>query len=81
MEEKEVKKLPYEELEKVARHLSNKCIELEQQLESCQVDNIFKRIDFLFKVVELKNTFSEEFYNRCVKELEELLTIKVETKE
>ena len=67
-EKKESKKLTYEELEKVAHQLS-------EQLQDTQLQNLFTRLSFLIEVVKLPTAFSKEFYDRCVKEVEQLLTI------
>ena len=40
-----------------------------------------KRLDYLFKVVELRNMFGTEFVNQCITELEESLTIKEPSEE
>lgn len=39
------------------------------------VDNMFKRLDYLFKVVENGDKFSIDFLNRCSEEIEALLTV------
>ena len=74
-EKKESKKLTYEELEKVAHQLSEQAQKLYQQLQDTQLQNLFTRLSFLIEVVKLPTAFSKEFYDRCVKEVEQLLTI------
>ena len=40
---------------------------------------MFKRLDYLFKVVELANTFKDpDFVNSCMDELKEALTVNEE---
>lgn len=71
MEEKVQNKLPYEELEKLANDLFVK-------LRMADLSNLFKRLDYLFKVVKYKESFSTEFVNNSIAEIEELLIIKKE---
>lgn len=77
-ENKEVKKLSYEELEKLANNLYAKCNELSTELQNSNMQNAFLRLDLLFKVVENKSAFSKEFVERCVSEIETMMTIKSE---
>lgn len=83
MEEKEVKasgseKLSYEQLENVAHQLSEQNRQLYAKLQELQVSNMFKRLDYLFKVVENTGVFSLEFHTKCVEEIESLMTIPEE---
>ena len=66
MEEKEVKapsseKLSYEELENVAHQLSEQNRQLYAKLQEVNISNMFKRLDYLFKVVENASMFDLEF--------------------
>lgn len=86
MEEKEVKapnpeKLSYEQLENVAHQLSEQNRQLYAKLQEMQVSNMFKRLDYLFKVVENTGVFSIDFHTRCVEEIESLMTIPEEKPE
>ena len=86
MEEKEVKapnpeKLSYEQLENVAHQLSEQNRQLYAKLQELQVDNMFKILDYLFKVVENTGVFSIDFHTRCVEEIESLMTIPEEPQE
>ena len=86
MEEKEVKapnseKLSYEQLENVAHQLSEQNRQLYAKLQEMQVDNMFKRLDYLFKVVENTGVFSIDFHTKCVEEIESLMTIPEEPQE
>lgn len=81
MEEKEVKKATYEELEvkvvecekEIAAYkgLNN---QLYQQLMSANIANLYKRLDYLFKVVENKETFDSDFTASCVEEIKQIMT-------
>lgn len=69
------KKLSYEELENIANQLSNQAKTMYDQLQKANLENMFKRIDFLFKVVENQLAFDDTFIEKCTKEIESLLTL------
>lgn len=77
-ENKETKKLSYEQLEQVANQLSEQTRKLYSKLQKSNMENVFKRLDYLFKVVENKDVFSKEFLDNCIKEIEEIITIPEE---
>ena len=88
MEEVDNNKLSYEELTNVANGLKEQnnflmkqCQQMEGKLrELVEVIN-FKRLDYLFKVVELGYEFDTKFVSQCISELEESLTIKEQSEE
>lgn len=70
------RKLTYEELENIAHQLNEQGKALTQRLREMDLANTFKRIDYLFKVLDTRGAiFSTEFIERCAKELETVLTI------
>ena len=74
-EVKQEKKLSYEELENVANNLY-------VRLQQADMANMFKRLDYLFKVVENVDNFPQEFTKHCVDEIVNIMTIPTEeTKE
>lgn len=74
-EVKQEKKLSYEELENIANNLY-------ARLQQADMANMFKRLDYLFKVVENINNFPQEFTKHCVEEIVNIMTISTEeTKE
>ena len=77
-ETKEVKKLSYEELEKVAHGLNNQCQTLYKELQNANMLNTFKRLDYLFKVVENINEFPQEFTKHCIEEVVNIMTVPEE---
>lgn len=83
MEEKEItnepNKLSYEQLEQAAMQLQQRLMMAENRLRG--IDFTSMRLTWLFKVIENKAVFSTEFLKKCVKEVEELLTIEEETPE
>lgn len=83
MEKTEAKqKLSYEELENVARQLSAQAQQLDEQnkqlrsmLSQANLTNLYKRLDYLFKVTQEENKYlSEAFREQCGKEIESLMT-------
>ena len=72
-EVKEQKKMSYEELETLVKNLY-------ARLQQVEIANMFRRVDYLFKVVENSHNFPQEFVDKCVAEIAEFLTVP-ETKE
>lgn len=68
-------KMSYEQLENIAHQLSNQAKQLYAKLQEANMVNMFKRLDYLFKVVENAHAFSEEFVAKCVAEIEDLMTV------
>lgn len=75
------KKLSYEELEKVAHQMSEQLRMAHAQLQQQHVESLYKRLDYLFKVVENSANFKLKFVNKCTVEIEGLLTIEEPPKE
>lgn len=79
----ERKKLSYEELEKVCGQLSAQAQQLKNQnqqlinaVRSANLENLYKRLDYLFKVIEENagnKYLSEEFKEQCGSEIELLM--------
>ena len=76
--ESENRKLSYEELNDMARQLSQQNQQLYAQLQRINMNNMFRRLDYLFEVVKNGAVFSPEFLDNCVQEIEESLTITEE---
>ena len=74
-------KMSYEQLENVAHQLSEQAKQLYAQLQAANMTNMFKRLDYLFKVVENGHAFSIDFLNKCIAEIEEHMTIPEEVEE
>lgn len=70
------KKLSYEELEKAANELLMQNQQLYTELQKANMANVFKRMDYLFKVVEFNTVFDTEFVNNCTAEIKDMMTIK-----
>lgn len=78
---KNAQKMSYEELEQVAAQLSQQAQQLYARLQQAEMSNMFKRLDLLFKVVKNAHAFNENFVAKCVKEIEEIMTIPEENQE
>ena len=68
-------KMSYEQLENIAHQLSDQAKQLYAKLQEANMVNMFKRLDYLFKVVENAHAFNEEFVAKCVSEIEDLMTV------
>ena len=68
-------KMSYEQLEQVAHQLSEQARQLYSQLQKSNMTNMFKRLDYLFKVVENGHIFKQNFFEKCIAEIEELMTV------
>lgn len=80
-EEMPKKKFTYEELENIAGNLSSQVQQLTARLQEANMFNVFKRLDYCFKVIENANAFNHDFVNTIVTEVEAAMTIKEEDKE
>ena len=78
MEEKNEKvqaeKPSYEQLEREVTGLRGMNNQLIMQLQQMNIGNLFKRLDYLFKVVEFREAFNSDFATKCVEEIEEHMT-------
>lgn len=78
MEEKNEKvqaeKPSYEQLEREVAGLKGMNNQLIMQLQQMSMGNLFKRLDYLFKVVEFREAFNADFATRCAEEIEGHMT-------
>lgn len=68
-------KMSYEQLENVAHQLSEQNRQLFNKLQELNMSNVFKRLDYLFKVIESGHMFNEDFLGKCIHEIEDLMTV------
>lgn len=73
--EERSQKMSYEQLENIAHQLSEQVRQLYAKLQEANTSNLFRRLDYLFKVVENAHMFNKDFEAKCLKEIEELMTI------
>ena len=71
-------KMSYEQLENIAHQLSEQAKQLYMKLQAANMSNMFKRLDYLFKVVENGHMFKQDFLEKCIAEIEELMTVSEE---
>lgn len=88
MEEKSTKKgftpaekPTYEQLEQQVESLKSMSNQLIAQIQQLNIGNLFKRLDYLFKVVENNKVFTPEFTKKCVEEIENYLTVPETSRE
>lgn len=74
-EVEENEKMSYEQLENVAHQLSEQVRQLYAKLQESNLENMFKRLDYLFKVIENAHAFNAEFISKCTSEIESLMTL------
>lgn len=68
-------KMSYEQLENVAHQLSEQNRQLFAKLQELNMTNMFKRLDYLFKVVENGHMFKQDFFEKCIAEIESLMIV------
>lgn len=73
-ENKEKKKLTYEQLNEIANQLMQENMKLKQKCQELYMADTIKRLEFLFKVVESTYPFDKEFRDTCAAEIKELMT-------
>lgn len=73
-ENKEKKKLTYEQLNEIANQLMQENTKLKQKCQELYIADTIKRLEFLFKVAESSYPFDKEFRDTCANEIKELMT-------
>lgn len=72
----EAKKYTYEELNNICNQLFQQNKNLVSQLQQLNMGNVFRRLDYLFKVVEYSSAFNDaEFVGSCIEEIKSLIAI------
>lgn len=79
MERVQAAKPSYEQLERDIAGLKSMNNQLIMQLQQMNMGNLFKRLDYLFKVLEVApklptNVLNPEFVTQCAKEIEMHMT-------
>lgn len=75
-------KLSYEQLNKICGELYQQNQELIKQVRQSNMSNMFRRLDYLFMVLQFENVIKDpEFINSCVEEIKSALTIPEEKDE
>lgn len=81
--QEQVRKFTYEQLEQIATNLSSQVQQLSVKLQESNMFNMFKRLDYCFKVLEVAQNqkidlLKEEFVKKCADEIQELMTVPEE---
>lgn len=74
----QVKPISHEELMHKLEEALTQNRYLREQMMRMASGEMIKRIEFLFKVLEMQENFSREFVNNCSLEIEDVLTLKEE---
>ena len=74
-------KMSYEKLEELARQLSEQNRMMSQKFHEMNLTNMFKRLDFLFRVIETPDMFDVDFVENCRQEIQDLIAIPEEEPE
>lgn len=73
------KQLSYEDLRNIAGQLQQQNLQLRRALDESNYSNMFKRLDYMFKVLEFAHMFNDKFVSKCASEIESLITVPEET--
>jgi len=68
-------KMSYEQLENIAHQFSDQNRQLHADLLKAQEVGFFKRLDYLFRVVDNPGAFNSTFWTNCRDEVETIMTI------
>ena len=68
-------KMTYEQLEGIAHQLSEQNVQLVRKLQEANMQNMFARLNYLFKVVEFGARFPKEFLEKSIAEIVSIMTI------
>lgn len=67
------------QLKELLTNVMNQNKQLIMQLQNEGLQNMFKRLDYLFRIVENSNkSFSDSFIEYCTNEIENMMTIQKE---
>ena len=75
------KELSYEALKNVAAQLQHQNEQMRNAIMKLDYTNTFKRLDYLFKVIEFSIQFPDDFITNCINEIVDMMTVKEEEKE
>lgn len=78
MEEKKTKELSLEEIKNIAGQLQQQNVQLRQALQRANYENLFRRLDYLFKVLDNAHMFDIDFVEECTTEIQESLRLPKE---
>lgn len=73
--QEETQKATYEQLENYVNQLSQQNMILKKRLNEFAEVSFYKKMEFLFKVLENKDSFTIDFVNSCASEIMEAMNI------
>jgi hypothetical protein len=73
--QEEPQKATYEQLENYVNQLSQQNMILKKKLSEFAEESFYKKMEFLFKVLENKDSFTIDFVNSCASEIMEAMNI------
>lgn len=73
--QEEPQKATYEQLENYVNQLSQQNMILKKRLNEFAEVSFYKKMEFLFKVLENKDSFTADFVNSCASEIMEAMNI------
>lgn len=79
--ENKQQKFTYEQLNDACNQLWQQNKQLVARNKELEAFAMNKRLDYLFKVLELSNQFSSDFVGNCAVEIEQAMTIPQDTEE
>lgn len=71
----------YEQLKYFVDQLATQNRALREQVMHLSNEASYKRMDYLFKVIEYNEMFSGDFISKCISEIQEALTIENDTED
>lgn len=74
-------KKTYEQLEAENMQIKQQAEAMYRQMQQMNMQNIFKRLDYLFEVVKERIAFPKDFVDRSTNEIVSLLTLPEEQKQ
>lgn len=78
---KRPEKMSYDQLESVAHQLSEQNRQMFAKIQELNMASVFKRLDYLFKVVENGRMFKQDFFEKCIAEIESIMTVPEQEEE
>lgn len=78
---KRPEKMSYDQLESVAHQLSEQNRQMFAKIQELNMANVFKRLDYLFKVIENGHMFKQDFFEKCIAEIESIMTVPEQEEE
>jgi hypothetical protein len=77
-ETKDSQEVDVQKLQNDVAALKSMNSQLISELQRMNMTNVFKRLEYLFKVIEFGKSFNQEFTKKCAAEIEYHMTIPAE---